>query len=245
MMKLLTVAGLSLIMFTLSCQDTPDKEAEEADLTEADSVGMERVDTVLSNETISFFNQSGLSDFAKSKSPQFDWSKFRMTDSWQEDSLLITDFRPAPKYFDNYKTLLKYSPDSSRFLDLDSYNIALDKDKNGKLSGNESGPDTEISMVNVKDQKRIRLLFTGPGSSVEDGSWIDNDNVVLMGFQETTAGSTPAINSGSTTTNKVPVIWRYNLPTSTYYIYELPDPKVAAQLMGEWKKQRLRSINLN
>jgi hypothetical protein len=247
MIKFLTAASFSLMIFAMSCKDNPDKEADDTEIADADSLDIEKVDTVLSNETISFFNQSGFSEFAKSKSPQFDWSKFRMTDSWQDDSLTVVDFKPAANYFDTYKTLLKYSPDSTRFLDLDSYNIAIDKDKNGRLSGNESGPDTEISMVNVRSNKKTRLLFSGPGSSVEDGSWIDNDNVVLMGFQETAPASNaaPAQASGSNTGGKVPVIWRYNLTTSTYYIYELPDPKVASQLMGEWKKQRLKGIKLN
>jgi hypothetical protein len=140
---------------------------------------------------------------------------------------------------------LKYSPDSSRFLDLDSYNIAISKDKDGQLSGNESGPDTEISMINIKDNKRIRLLFAGPGSSVEDGSWIDKDNVVLMGFQESDTGGSNPRASSTPGGSRVPVIWGYNLPTSTYYIYEMPDPKIAGQLMGEWKKQRLKGIRLN
>jgi hypothetical protein len=221
-----------------SCGDGGDKKAADttasnSDTTDADSSDVETIDTVLTSETISFFNQSGFSTFAKDKSPGFDWSKFRMTNTWHEDSLLITDFSPQRDFYTAYKSLLKYSPDSTKFLDLDSYNLSVQTNKGGKLTGAEIGPDTEISMVDVKTGKKTRLIFLGPGNSIEDGSWIDNENLVIMGFQQQG-------NSDSTT----PTVWRYHLPTQTFYTYEMPDPEVARKLMGEWRKQRLKNVSI-
>ncbi|MHA4845443.1 hypothetical protein ACX0G7_14820 [Flavitalea antarctica] len=226
--------GLILItaLIFASCQDKPDQKAPP-ETAVVDSVANENIDTVLSNETIALFNQSGFSTFAKSKVPGFDWSKFRMMNSWKEDSLYITPFEPPANYYETYKPFLKYSPDSSMFIDLDSYNLAIEKDKNGQRIGIESGPDTEVSLVNVKKNAKTRLVFLGPGSSIEDGSWIDNENLILLGFQETGNGGT-----------KVPVIWRYHLPTTTFYIYEMPDPAVAKQLMGQWRKERLKGLTI-
>ena len=218
-------------LFVTSCKDNSNEVTEGTDTSVDDSVVVENVDTVLSNETISFLNQSGLSAVARSTAPAFNWNRFRMTSSWKEDSLYIIPFKPAANFYDNYKPYLKYSPDSSMFIDLDSYNLSIQKDKSGKLVANEIGPDTEVSLVNVKDRKKSRLVFLGPGGSIEDGSWVDRDNLILMGFQE----------SGDTGM-KVPVVWRYNLPTTTFYIYELPDPSIAKQLMGQWRKERLKGL---
>ena len=61
--------------------------------------------------------------------------------------------------------------------------------------------------------KKTRLLFVGPAASVEDGGWIDNNNIVLLGMEERK-------NDGM----KVPVIWKYHLPTKSFYLYEYPEP---------------------
>jgi hypothetical protein len=217
----------------VSCKDKPDEVIPGSQTTTGDSVANENIDTVLSDEAIALFNQSGFSTFAKTKSPAFDWSNFRMMNSWKEDSLYITPFEPASTYYENYKPYLKYSPDGSMFIDLDSYNLTLEKDKNGQKVAIESGPDTEVSLVNIKDKKKTRLVFLGPGSSIEDGSWIDNENLILFGFQETGDAG-----------NKLPVIWRYHLPTTTFYIYEMPDPAIAKQLMGQWRKERLKGLTI-
>jgi hypothetical protein len=228
------LSGLIFIaaLFIASCEDKPD-ETDPSQTAVEDSIANGNIDTVLSNETIALFNQSGFSTFAKSKAPDFDWSKFRMMNSWKEDSLYITPFEPTADFYEIYKPYLKYSPDNTMFIDLDSYNLTVEKDKNGQKIAIESGPDTEVSLVDVKSNKKTRLVFLGPGSSIEDGSWIDNDNLILLGFQE----------SGNAS-NKVPVIYRYHLPTTTFYIYEMPDPSVAKQLMGQWRKERLKGLTI-
>ncbi len=213
-----------------ACKSDSDKQSSEVD-NDIDTLDIERSDTALSGETISFFNQSGFSDFAKSKAPGFDWSKFKMSSYWQNDSLQVTNFT-APDNYEVYKKLFRYSPDSTMYLDLDSYNVLIQKDKRGNYVADDAGPDTEVSLVNTRTNKKTRLIYTGPGNTVEDGAWIDSDNLVIMGFQESDSG-----------TDRIPVLWRYNLPSNTFYQYEMPDVHVAKQLMGEWRKERLNKIN--
>ena len=232
MKRILYITVISLVILA-SCKDESSESKSATDSVIEDSLVADDIDTVLSNETISFLNTAPLSSIAKSKAPNFSWSRFRMTNSWTADSLYTSPFEPSPDYYDRYKPLLKYSPDSTMFIDLDSYNLSIEKDKNGKLFGSEAGPDTEVSLVNVNDRKKTRLVFLGPGSSIEDGSWIDRENLVLMGFQETGDSGT-----------RLPVIWRYHVPTSTFYIYEMPDPKVAKQLMGQWRRERLKGLTI-
>ena len=230
-MKTFLFVSVACSLLFVSCKSDDSKEkSSQPDSTIAESTVVEKVDTVLSNETISFFNRSGFSDFAKGKSAIFDWRKFHMVNNWKEDSMLTNSFNPEKNYYEAYGRFLKYSPDSSMFVDLDSYNIDITKDQQGRWVGTEEGPDTEVSLVFPGKKEKKRLLFLGPGSSVEEAIWTDNENIALIGFEE--AGSE----------QKKAVVWRYHIPTSTFFQYELPDPEAASQLMGQWRKERLKGI---
>ncbi len=229
-MKIFVCLGIMAVLTFAACMSEPDQEATIVTDT-ADSIEVERADTVLSGESLSFFNQSGFSDFAKRKAPAFDWSKFRLVSSWEDDSLLVSEFR-QPENYELYKKLFRYSPDSTKYLDLDSYNVTIQKDLRGNYVVDDSGPDTEVSIVDTKTNKKTRLVYMGPGNSVEDGAWIDSDNIVIMGFQQE-----------DNSENRLPVLWRYHMPTHMFYQYEMPDSEVAKQLMGEWRKERLNKIN--
>lgn len=223
---------IAVFVVLASCTDS-DKKAEEQEAETEDSVTT-TIDTAFAVETIDTFNTTGFSTYAKQRAKQFDWSKFRMTHSWTDDSLLTVPFRADNKFYEAYGRFLKYSPDSSYFLDLDSYNVDIRKDKSGRWIGREIGPDTEVSLVDTKSGKKTRLLFMGPGNSVEDGLWLDNENLVIMGVQE----------NGSTATgnNKTAAVWRFHVPTKTFYLYELQDAATAQQIMGYWKNERLKGV---
>jgi hypothetical protein len=210
-----------------SCTDN-DKKTEEN--TTADSVVTENIiDTAFATETIDTFNTTGFSTYAKQRSKQFDWSRFRMTSTWTDDSLFTVAWKPDKKYYEAYGRFLKYAPDSSYFIDLDSYNIDIRKDKTGKWIGREIGPDTEVSLINPKTGQKTRLMFMGPGNSIEDGLWLDKDNLALMGVQQYNSVKTAAV-------------WRFNVPTKTFYLYELHDGAAAREIMGYWKKERLKGV---
>ena len=217
------------VAVTLASCTGNDKKTEDT-ATTADSVVTDNIiDTAFAAETIDTFNTTGFSTYAKQRSKQFDWSRFRMTSAWTDDSLLTQSWHPDKKYYEAYGRFLKYAPDSSSFIDLDSYNIDIQKDKTGQWIGHEIGPDTEVSLINPKTGQKTRLMFLGPGGSIEDGLWLDKDNLVLMGVQQHDSGKTAAV-------------WRFNVPTKTFYLYELHDAAAAQQVMGYWKKERLKGV---
>jgi hypothetical protein len=76
----------------------------------------------------------------------------------------------------------------------------------------------------------MRLLFMGPQGSVEDATWLDNENLVLMGVQNYTEK------------NARVTVWKYNVPSNTFFIYEWNDDATAKQLLGYWRKERLKGI---
>ena len=222
------LAGFLLIT---ACTD-PAEEKQLPQDTATDSLGAEQVDTLVTAETIQLFDQSGFSGFAKSQTEGFDWSKFKLVNVWKEDSLLVSAFNPSKEYFRSYGKFVKYSPDSTKFIDLDSYNIDI-TNKQGKYSGEEMGPDTEVNLVDIRNKEKTRLVFVGPSGSVEDGGWLDDETVVLIGIQENAAAN-----------SKTAVLWKYHLPTETFFLYEMQDPSSAEKIMNKWRAQRLKGVSM-
>lgn len=228
-MKYVCYTCLVALLIAVSCKNNAKKEPQAPEALKEDSV-TETLDTLLSAETVQSFSTTGFSDYAKKQVTGFDWNKFRMISSWQEDSMLISPFKPGKDFYTAYGPFLKYSPDSSQFIDLDSYNIDIKKDARGRFIGNELGPDFEVSLVDVENKTRRRLVFLGPGGSVEDAVWLDNNTLVLIGVQDNEKDGT------------TPTLWRYHLPTKTIYLYEIPDTSMTGPLMGYWKKERLKNV---
>ena len=227
-MKYLIFIGILSTLFLGSCKSDRDEEQQATPVAVEDST--ERLDTVFSGRDIAYLNQLRASKYAASKDAPIDWSKFAMVTSSQDDSLLTSDFQPDTAYYRKYGRLLRYSPDSSMFVDLDSYNIDFQKNKDGGLYPIEHGPDTEVSLVDLEKKQKTRLVFLGPGNGVEDGGWIDNNSVVLIGYHEK-----------DTSKLKKAVIWRYHVPTKTFHVYESPDTSLVGRLLN-WRKERFRQL---
>lgn len=215
-----------------ACKSKDEKAAEAAGNADSALVTDEAPDSGFTAEAIDSFKTTGFSIYAKQKAPGFDWSKFKMSMTWKEDTLVQRIYKPDKKFYAAYGPYLKWSPDSSVFIDLDSYNIDIKRDKKGRLTGNEIGPDTEVSLVNPKTGQKTRLLFLGPGSSVEDGLWLNKNDLVLMGIQDY-----------GDSLGKTAAVWKFNVPTQTFTLYELHNSAMAQQLMGYWRKERLKGLS--
>lgn len=230
-MKHTIYTGLLALLFT-ACNNSSDKKADAGD-TDTDSVVVVGPDTTLTSETIQKFQTAGFSDYVKTRIPAFDWSKFKYKSSYEEDSMLTSAFTPSKTYYASYGSFLKYSPDSTRFIDLDSYNIDIVKDGKGRLTGTAGGPDTEVSLINPKTGKKVRLLFMGPGGTVEDAFWLSNNELAIVGTQENEEDA-----------GKKVTVWKINLADKMYDIYELDDLDAAQKLAGTWRKERLKGVVL-
>jgi hypothetical protein len=221
-----------IAVFAVACRSNEDKKADPpATTAEVPDSTVEELQTDgLSRENIDTFSTMAFSSYAKKQKPDFDWSRFKLEHNWIDSSMYITNWTPGKDFYDRYGRFLKYSPDSSQFIDLDSYNIEIVKDKKGNLVGTEVGPDVEVSLVNPKTGKKTRVLFFGPGNSVEDALWLDKDNVAIMGTEEREK------------IGKVAAIWKFNIPTNSFYQYELQDSAIARRLVGYWRRERLKEV---
>lgn len=223
-------------MGAIACGSNDDKEATpppDTALAE-DSTGEEIVDSGSSLENIDTFSTTAFSSYAKKQSVSFDWSRFKMEHFWVDSNTLIQPYTPDKAFYEAYGRFIKYSPDSTMFIDLDSYNVGIKKDSKGKLHGTEFGPDSEVSLVNLQTKQKIRLMFMGPGGSVEDGLWLDKDNLALIGVED-----------NGDSLGKVAAVWKINIPTKSYSLYTLKDSVTAKRLIGYWRRERLKGVVMN
>lgn len=224
-MRYLSILTIVAIFFLGSCKNDSAEDEAAGPATIEEST--ERLDTVLSGNDLGVLNQLSFSRYASARNNPIKWADFRMVTSLH-DSLHASSFQPDSSYYRKYGRFLKYSPDSSMFIDLDSYNVDFQQNRKGEEVPVEIGPDTEVSLVDVAQKEKTRLLFLGPGNGVEDAGWIDNNSAVLIGYHEK-----------DTSKLKTAVIWRYHLPTKTFYVYESADTSIPRQLLN-WRKERFR-----
>ncbi len=224
----------AVILFASCHSDVKQEPKPVVRITPAeDSTDINTNDSAFSREAIDTFNTFAFSSYAKKRTTGIDWSRFRMTSNWTLDSLKSRKYSPDKKFYDAYGKVLKYSPDSTMFIDLDSYNTDIKKDAGGHWTATEMEADCEVSLVNIRTHRKMQLLFTGPGSSADDAYWLDDENIILIGTKD-----------NGHSVGKTAAVWKYNLPTNTFFLYELKDDAVVKQVLEHWRKERLKDILL-
>jgi hypothetical protein len=92
-------------------------------------------------------------------------------------------------------TMMAWSPDRSRFLDLWSYNHIMDTMQDGSIRITGGGPEQIVALGDLQRGQRHVLMFNGTGQIAESADWLDNETFVigLMLVDETTGERTPDI----------------------------------------------------
>jgi hypothetical protein len=224
------------ILFTLvfaACQSGNNREKKITEpLVMEDSANTDNIENAVSEKTTTFLSETAFSNYVRANSTaNINWNKFTLKGFWKEDFGNKNPFSPDKKYFSLYGPFLKYSPDSTMFIDLDSYNIRIFKDKYGHLIGEDGDADSEVSLVDLKSQLRKRLVFLGPGGSIEDAAWIDNDKFILIGYERSDSD-----------TSTLAVMWKFDISSKTGYLYELEDSVMVKQLKDFSRKERLKGL---
>ena len=83
-----------------------------------------------------------------------------------------------------YGSFFIFSPDSSNYIDLDSYSLVLEKDSLGQLISTGSEIDTEAAWIDLKRKKRSRILFCGTECRPEEAYWVKNNVVYILGISK-------------------------------------------------------------
>jgi hypothetical protein len=98
---------------------------------------------------------------------------------------------------------LIFNADSSLAIDPYSYNYIIQK-RNGKYRLSEAGPDVEIGLIDVKQNVRRRLWFSGPAAAILDAKWKNKTELWLSGVEQLdTTGYQPFVLEINVTDNHV------------------------------------------
>lgn len=95
---------------------------------------------------------------------------------------------PPPRFFppeelEQFKPYLIYNSDSTNAIDLVSYNFIVDKNDSTQVL-KAAGPDTEVNIINLKNNMRTRIFYSGPGTIIREGKWLDSTAVLLGGAEK-------------------------------------------------------------
>ena len=201
MLLILTTVAL------LSCTGTSNNE-------ESKKVAYVQHEQIIAKQSDSVFQYLTDSDFNQIKTSLFKWFF-----SWEKDAnnLKMSDFElkwkkeinfdwltydPYDKYLMKFDTLLIYSANKLA-LDLYSYNTLIE------IVGTKIfvGFDVDSKIyVAVKEKKtRVEIVQGGSYEIIEEGFWLDNNRVVLLGY--------------TTEETNVPFIWVIDITTKKQISY--------------------------
>lgn len=123
------------------------------------------------------------------------------------------EFDSSELFNDPHHSLYKLSPDSSRLLDLYSYNLIIEQDESGRLRSLGRNTDSQVSLLDLSKGLSSRLLFVGPSTMIEDGFWVNTNELLIVGHTSELGDST-----------YLPHFWHVNIDSRTiaYYEYQLP-----------------------
>ena len=95
----------------------------------------------------------------------FKWNKLRLDQYYKNDSLAADELFAEEEFYKNYRSVLRWSPDSSYILDIGSYGSVLVKDDKGNMQVEAGEPDSEVSLLQPSTNQKISLFFVGPSSN--------------------------------------------------------------------------------
>ena len=115
------------------------------------------------------------------KSAQVRLRDFKYADNWVDDSLVVSKQNLDKDFLKTYESILVYSPDEKKVLDLGSYGTIIKKNSKGQPTMQHGEPDIEVAVIDLPKKDRRRIFFSGPGSLIEKGFWMNDSTVVLAG----------------------------------------------------------------
>ncbi|HYK57046.1 MAG TPA: hypothetical protein VEV15_11300, partial [Flavisolibacter sp.] len=188
------------LLFFASCNNSADTKTNNADTA---AVETEETSSVSVNEEfprLFTYLQSQDSSFSPDK---FEGGEMDLKDSLPKAKIDTAQLRPFRPY-------LIYNRDSSMAIDLVSYNYVISH-KKGKTVIQQGGPDTEVALLDLKNNTRKRILFLGSAGTVLQAKWNDDNSIAIVGAEEVEGGKIK------------PSIWNYDWTTGKMELYQYPD----------------------
>jgi hypothetical protein len=127
-------------------------------------------------------------------------------------------------------TLMAWSPNRARYLDIWSYNHIVDTMKNGRVRLTGGGPEQIVALGDQRSGLRHILMFNGTGQIAEAADWLDDQTfVICMMLVDEASGE------------RTPQVMLFNLKDSVFtdfrYIRSIPAdrlPHTPGGFTGQW-----------
>ena len=125
----------------------------------------------------------------------FNLSSFKAKDTVAFDNNHEQDLNYLKEFLATYKPIITYSPDSSKFVDIYSYQLNMEK--KGKYY--YANPDIDQAILLFDNQKKYwdRIYFGTSSRWIDEVIWISNTKFILVGITKNSSDKkTPLILTG-------------------------------------------------
>lgn len=109
----------------------------------------------------------------------FKLSDFKSSDTIKFGNVSFGDTNNINDFYELYKPGLSFSSDSSKFIDIYSYWLNLEK-KGKKIVANPE-VDQAIFLCDLKNNKWTRVFFCGVSTRIDEAIWLTNKRFILAG----------------------------------------------------------------
>lgn len=188
---------LVLMLIAIACNNRSNKQKglDDSNFTREDS------SSIFSAEVTNWLNRHLKTDALK--------RRIALEERWETDSLQIEQFVPEADFYKNYDSLLYWSSDSSYILDVGSYGTLPVRNEKGIIHLEAREPDTEIALIDVTKNERVRLMYVGPSATIIGGKWLNNTDALVLG--------TFSDNNHNTDT----LLWFINIQNYLFRLYNI------------------------
>jgi hypothetical protein len=134
--------------------------------------------------TLSVTTHKDLNEFGKwKKFHNIFETEFRQSGSAIELDIVSYDYDLSKEFLAPFNQFFIFSKDSSKFIDLDTYSLVLEKDDSGNLFSTGSGVDIKVQVVNRINNEAMSVLFCGTDCYPETALWRNNNWLEVYGFE--------------------------------------------------------------
>lgn len=201
-MNIKTILSCLTISFFISCTENTN-HTETSENNQKDTVVSKQIDSTLTTQH---------------KTTSLNWFDYHQIskDDFEIDSA-STMFKPEEVQYglydeqkELYSTTFMYSPDSSFYIDIDSYSLELSKDSSGhyEYGGREMDIKVQLVKIATSDSVALQLMMCGTSCLPQDAIWENDTTVSILGLSEDSHGK------------EIPTIWQYNLISQSFLLFK-------------------------
>ena len=110
----------------------------------------------------------------------FNLSDFKLEDTLPFDNNFPQDFNSYKKFLSTYKPIVTYLPDSSKLIDIYSYQLNLEK--KGNYYEANVGIDKAVLLCDPKEKYWNRIYFGTSSEWIDEVIWISKTKFILVGI---------------------------------------------------------------